>query len=69
MPWAKNLIKYIGEPKYSVKTCVHQHSITQGRGPSKYNNEMLGAQFEFESPYATFLLFLYFESHITRAKH
>jgi hypothetical protein len=35
-------------------TCT-KHNITQRHGSSEYNNGMLGAQFEFESPTQFFL--------------
>ena len=41
----------IGDP-YNI--VARHHDITQWRGPSKYNNEMLGAQYESKSPYADF---------------
>jgi hypothetical protein len=40
------------------------HNITQQHDPSKYDSEMLGVQFEYESPCATFQASQYY---ITRA--
>ena len=49
--------KFAIHSKVVPKMWVTQHNITQRHGPSKCNNEMLGAQSKFESPCATFQTF------------
>ena len=60
----RDWITYSNYDSHSMFNNQHIHNIPQRRGLSEYNNEMLGAQSEYESPYATLRAS---ESYNTRA--
>ena len=45
--------------------------MTQQRGPLEYNNEILGTQFEFDTPCATFQASNYYimRTHTMKVEH